>query len=152
MAEQARRAVSPELANLVREIKRAFPAGCWVGGTNLDYRLPKDSLHSWRDHSPSPARDPEDYSAEKKEQAPQFTIHSSVQELSGPICSASASECIGPGPVRLNSAISTRPQDWAEPAREILMRRGAWPGLVAQPAPDTSWIKMTEVREGWRQR
>jgi hypothetical protein len=27
---------------------------------------------------------------------------------------------------RLNMAISTRPQDWAEPAREILMRRGAW--------------------------
>lgn len=33
--------------------------------------------------------------------------------------------CPGQGPV-LNMPISTRPQDWAEPARSILRARGAW--------------------------
>lgn len=40
-------------------------------------------------------------------------------------CRARAFGGIDPHPV-MSIPISTRPQDWAEPARAILARRGAW--------------------------
>lgn len=50
-------------------------------------------------------------------------------------CRARALGGIDPHPVidprelpALRMAISTRPQDWAEPARAILRQRGAWRG------------------------